>query len=291
MSQLMTYEKDDRVRIKSIKLTNVKLSYPFLITPRPTGQFGEGDYGSEFMIYDQETVELVTEYVQYCIDEALPGWGGKIPNPLKMPFRAPDGDNNKYEEGALLIIKAKTFKTADDQSEQPKLYIRDDGQKYPRELTQEDVECYAIAAGNIVDAFVTLHQYTYKGKSGISAKVTAVCKIGEGTPIEGRAKLNLIEEFTDPNGEEEITGFEKEEAVAPVKINLTPKSGESMIEESKPLAKKKLPAKVAVKPPVVKPVKASDLIASAISVEQEKVEPTASYDGKTPLTLADLIKE
>lgn len=206
MSKLITYEKDGVKKIQSIKLTDVKLSYPYLVAPRPKGTFGEGSYGSEFLIYDSETVELLNQYVKYLVAEALPGWGNKMPKNMTTPFRSPEPENNKNEEGALLVLKAKTFKNDDDMPEQPQLFIRKAGEK-PRELTEEEIANYEITAGNIADAFVTLHAYTYQGKSGISAKVTAVCKTGEGTPVFSRPKINLLDEFS--NGES--TGFEEEQ--------------------------------------------------------------------------------
>lgn len=209
MSNLITYEKDGEVKIRQIKLTDVKLSYPFLISPRPKGM-GEGTYSTEFLIYDDTTVELIQEYLNSIIQEQLPGWGNKIPKNLTVPFREPDEEENKYEAGAKLVLKAKTWTNKETgESEQPELFIRDEGEVYPRELTEDEVANYAITAGNIVDAFVTIHPYTFQGKHGITAKVTAVCKTGEGTPVETRPKIDLVKEFSNMNAKPK-TGFEKE---------------------------------------------------------------------------------
>lgn len=214
MSKLITYETTEGAnRIKSIKLEDVKLSYAFLLRPRPQDALNPGQYETDFLIYDKETVALLQEYFEQAVADGLEEWGNKLPKKFNKPFRKPDPEANPNEEGALLVLKAKTWRVKDEENtyQQPELFIREEGASMPRELTEEEVENFEITSGNIVEAFVVIHPYTYKGSGGIAAKVNAVCKTGEGTPFAtGGKRINFVEGFSK-------TGFEVEEDSAPNK--------------------------------------------------------------------------
>lgn len=207
MSKLITYQtKDGDTKIQSIKLENVKLSYPFLINPRPQGSMGEGTYGTDFLIYDKETVDLLTTYFNQAVQDGLEGWGGQLPKKFNKPFKKPNPEENPNEEGALLILKTKTWTNrTTGEPQPPELFIRNEGESKPHALTEQEAEDFAITAGNIVEAFVVIHPYTFQGTGGVSAKVNAVCKTAEGTPFSTRPKINFASEFSDD------TGFEVEE--------------------------------------------------------------------------------
>ncbi len=175
-------------KIIKLRVENAVVSYPYLIAPRPEGRFKTGSYSAELIVFDEETISLVKQYVREVADAAVKlVWNDRIPATLNLPYRLGDEDNEIEAGGFVLKTGSPKF--------QPKLLIRDPQSGRAHELTEDEIgEFYA---GMIADADVTLKAYNFNGIAGITAYLNAICKVGEGTPIAAMASIE--DSFSAPS--------------------------------------------------------------------------------------------
>lgn len=190
MSKLIRNAEGDIIRIR---LENVTVSYPYLTSPRPEGQLKAGSYGAEFIIYDDETKALVKEYTKAVAQKAVTTtWNNMVPSELRLPYREGDEAAEREEDALVVMSHSPKF--------QPRLFIRDPQSGRAHELTEDEID--EFYAGMLVDADVTIKPYNFNGKpgqngrTGLTAYIGAVCKVGEGEPFA--SKEALIDSFSSP---------------------------------------------------------------------------------------------
>lgn len=269
-------------KIIRIRVENAVVSYPYLVAPRPEGQFKTGSYGAELIVFDEETISLIKQYVREVADAAVKlVWNDRIPATLNLPYRLGDEDNEIEAGGFVLKTGSPKF--------QPKLLIRDPQSGRAHELTEDEIgEFYA---GMIADADVTFKAYNFNGIAGITAYLNAICKVGEGTPIAAMASIE--DSFSAPS----IFDAEPQPQPAkPAKATTKPQSAKSLDDlleaaEQKAAEQKATEQKVA-EPKVSKPQSATkpkgasldDLLQAAPKGGQE------SGPKDSVVTLDDLLK-
>lgn len=185
MSRLIRNEEG---KIIKLRLENATVSYPYLVSPRPEGQFKAGSYGAEFIIYDEETKALVKDYVKEVAKTAIAThWNNKVPQKLGLPYE--EGNEEVEREAGALILKTSSPKF------QPRLFIRDPQTGRAHEITEDEID--SIYAGMIADADVTFKAYNVNGSTGITAYLGAVCKVADGEPFA--TKQSLEDSFSLPS--------------------------------------------------------------------------------------------
>jgi len=176
-------------------------SYSYLAFPRPEGSFGAGNYGTEFIIHDEETLNAIREYLSEKIKEGQADkWKGKFnPKTLNLPLRKGD-DDNELEAGKW-VLKTST-------QSQPKLFILNNDTGRAHEVEEDELdEIYSGMEGEIIFSF---YVYSYLGKNGVKAYINAACKTGTGTPI-GSSRTDYVDAFST------ATDFDTDVEAKPVK--------------------------------------------------------------------------
>lgn len=248
--------RDAEGNIKKLRLTDVIVSYPYLVTARPEGQFKAGSWGAEFIIRDKETIDLVKAYAKEVAQSAIAThWNNRTPNDLTLPYRGPKEDN-QHEEGAF-IVKAGSPKF------QPSLFIREANGR--ARLLEED-EHDEFYAGMVADADITIKPYNVNGKAGITAYLGAVCKVGEGEPFS--AGVSLEESFSLDDIEDDDEGFD-------------------VVPEKKAPTKKGIPSKETNNKPAVS---LDDLLGDTPSPKKASTKATPPKDTEKQITLDDLLQ-
>ena len=270
-------------KIIKIRVENAVVSYPYLIAPRPEGRFKTGSYSAELIVFDEETISLVKQYVREVADAAVKlVWNDRIPATLNLPYRLGDEDNEIEAGGFVLKTGSPKF--------QPKLLIRDPQSGRAHELTEDEIgEFYA---GMIADADVTLKAYNFNGIAGITAYLNAICKVGEGTPIAAMASIE--DSFSTPSA---FDAEPQPQPAKPAKATTKPQSAKSLDDllgaateqkatEQKATEQKAAEPKVSKPQSAVKPKGASldDLLQTAPKGGQE------SGPKDSVVTLDDLLK-
>ena len=247
MSKLIRNEEG---KIIKLRIEGATVSYPYLTSPRPEGQLKAGSYGSDFLIYDEETKALIKEYLREVATAGMGShWNNKLPQKLNLPFE--DGDEAIEREAGAMILKTGSPKF------QPRIFIRDPHSGRAHEITEEEVD--DIYAGMIADADVNFKPYNVKATTGITAYLGAVCKVADGEPFATRQHLE--DSFSLPS----VFDAESAEAAKPTTTKAKAKKAEPKPQEEQPA------------------VSLDDLLATPTKAKKETGKETA-------ITLDDLLK-
>ena len=265
-------------KIIRIRVENAVVSYPYLIAPRPEGRFKTGSYSAELIVFDEETISLVKQYVREVADAAVKlVWNDRIPATLNLPYRLGDEDNEIEAGGFVLKTGSPKF--------QPKLLIRDPQSGRAHELTEDEIgEFYA---GMIADADVTFKAYNFNGIAGITAYLNAICKVGEGTPIAAMASIE--DSFSTPSA---FDADPQPQPAKPAKATTKPQSAKSLDDLLEAATEQKATEQKAAEPKVSKPQSATKPKGASLDDLLQTAPKGGQESGpKDPVvTLDDLLK-
>ena len=198
-------------KLAGLRLTNVRFSYAYLLTPRPEKDLKAGTYGADLLIdlQDKEAIQLLNEYFSIVEKDGIEtAWNGKRPKNLKMPYRQGDGESNEIEEGTLVL------KTTSNR--QPALYIREEGEEFPRKISDMEEAEAEIYSGMIGEALVKIVPFNWQNTNqGYTAYISAVCKTGKGTVIG--AKTNYDDVFSTVKTTDVFSAGKKPDTATPAK--------------------------------------------------------------------------
>lgn len=164
-----------------IRLTNVRLSFPNLFTPRAAMDDGkEPKYSATFLLDKKQHAALISQIEKATDRVALDEFKKKVPLKHK-PLR--DGNERSDKEGygdEVMFINTTNTR-------RPAVVDRD-----LSPLTKEDPKPYA---GCFVNATIRLFAYDHKtGGKGVSAALRAVQFVRDGESF-GAGPVNAEEEF------------------------------------------------------------------------------------------------
>lgn len=180
----------DLTSIKPIKKGDTKmitgpvmLSFPFLTKKNTTGEFPSGKYEANFAFSKLD--KLTADMIRDCMTSAIKAgdengtayWGAK---------------GRPTESRWFSCVKEDKYaRTADDQPDPNGLVLRTSTQYQPalldvtgRLLSTEEAD-EALYSGAIVRAQVEFFPWLRGGKGGVSAQLTVVQKLADGTHIGG----------------------------------------------------------------------------------------------------------
>lgn len=181
-----------------VLLTNVRLSYANLFTPKAANEGAEEKYSVSLLIdkEDTDTVEIIKHAIKNAAEAGVANFGGKVPKTYKQPLR--DGDEKEQAEyqdhyfiNANSKIKPRVVGT-----------LMDPETKKAIDLTEDEVYsgCYANVS-------VNFYSYNVSGNKGIAAGLGNVQKIKDGERLGGAlAAVEEEFEFTEADLNDDIFG-------------------------------------------------------------------------------------
>jgi Enterobacter phage Enc34, ssDNA-binding protein len=177
----------------SIRLDNVRLSYPQLFQAKSVEEGGKLKYSATFILRKKEHAAVIQKLEKMIERCALEKFGKKVT--LKnIPLH--DGNEKEDSEGygdEVMYINAKndTRPAVVDQRKAP--------------LTADDNKVYA---GCYVNAFIELFAYKHKtGGMGVSASLRAVQFAKDGESLGGAAPVDTDKVFDDVDGEDDASNY------------------------------------------------------------------------------------
>ena len=172
----------------TIKLTNVRLSYPHLAEPRAIGADSKPKYSASLLIdkADKETVAAMQAAIKEAAEEGrVSCFGGKIPKQLTLPLR--DGDVERDDDEAYQGVY---FVNASSTNKVPCFDQR------LKEIDDIEEDLYA---GCYVNVIINVRAYNHpQGGKGIAAYLNGVQKAADGERLDGRT--DVVNQFDVING-------------------------------------------------------------------------------------------
>ncbi len=147
----------------------------------PNSKFGEKKYSVTVLVSkdDNETVDLISEAIEYTKDASKDKWNGRIPVNLHTPLH--DGDDEKPDKAIFkncYYINAKCEEAPQivDKNVQP---------------IDNKAELYAGCYGNVSLIF---YGYNFSGNKGVGVLLGNIQKTKDGPKLS--KKISAADEFT-----------------------------------------------------------------------------------------------
>ena len=179
------------VRETKVVLTNVRLSYANLFTPKAIQEGAQEKYSVSLIIdkNDTETIDLVKKAIENAKAEGkVAKWGGKLPGNLKQPLR--DGDTDREGDDAY----ANSYFINANSTQAPEVVgkFRDPETGKPLPLGEDEVYsgCYANVS-------VNFFAYDARGNKGIGAGLGNVQKVKDGDRLGGKTSASSDFDFEE----------------------------------------------------------------------------------------------
>lgn len=179
------------VRDTKVVLSNVRLSYANLFTPKAIQEGAQEKYSVSLIIdkNDTETIDLVKKAIENAKAEGkVAKWGGKLPGNLKQPLR--DGDTEREDDDAYsnsYFINANSIQAPEVVGK-----FRDPETGKPLPLGEDEVYsgCYANVS-------VNFFAYAASGNKGVGAGLGNVQKVKDGDRLGGKTSATSDFDFEE----------------------------------------------------------------------------------------------
>ncbi len=197
----------------TIKLSNVRLSFPQLFVPKSVQEGGEAKYSASFLLDKKNDAAQIDTVRKAIASVATEKWGAKVPASLKKCLH--EGTEKSYdgygEENMFLSTSATIRPTVVDRNRAP--LTADDGRPY---------------AGCMVNVVVRMWAQDNQFGKRINAQLQGVQFAADGEAF-GAAPFNAEEHFSSDDG----SGDDSAPPATPPAKSAAPASGPAVSAKSR----------------------------------------------------------